>query len=99
MDTLVELFHYNSTYRIWICKTCRWAVTPNHMRAAICTEAVKTSSRSVSHRQILNPSMDYRSMMAINTPTNPASISLASPVPSRTIAVRNTLSSPAQKDG
>ncbi|KAJ5428964.1 hypothetical protein N7445_010418 [Penicillium cf. griseofulvum] len=89
MDTLVELFHYNSTYRIWICKTCRWAVTPNHM----------TSSRSVSHRQILNPSMDYRSMMAINTPTNPASISLASPVPSRTIAVRDTLSSPAQKDG
>lgn len=31
MDATLELFHYNSTYQVWICKKCQSAVTPNRL--------------------------------------------------------------------
>jgi hypothetical protein len=31
MDATLELFHYNSTHRVWICKNCQWAVTPTRL--------------------------------------------------------------------
>lgn len=53
MYATLELFHYNPTYLVWICKTCQQAVTPNRLvshlaRKHIHHPSVRTSAQRVA---------------------------------------------------
>ncbi|KAJ5557940.1 hypothetical protein N7513_003526 [Penicillium frequentans] len=67
MDALGEFFHYNSTHRVWICKTCQWAVTPNRMSSHLASKHARhPSARTGAQRAAI-----YAEAMKVN-PWDPA---------------------------